>query len=120
MISPELIEENKNKLLQEKERLENMLKKIANPNPDVEGDYEAKYPDMGDDADENATEVAEFATNIAEEGEIEERLKKINLALERIEKGTYGIDVNTGEEISEDRLRAVPEADSNISHDRIE
>jgi len=116
MISKEFIEENKEKLLSEKERLEKLLSKIAKPNPEVKGDYKATYPDFGTDSDENATEFQEYEANIAEEQQLEKKLLQVNSALQRIEDGIYGKDVSTGREISEDRLRVVPEAETDISH----
>jgi len=117
MIAKGLIKENRKRLLAEKARLEKLLGKIAEPNPDIEGDYKAIYTDMGDDADENATEVSEYEANVGEERRLEEKLGLVNDALKRIDDGTYGVDAKTGKEISEERLRAVPEALSDIIHE---
>ena len=44
-----------------------------------------------------------------------ERIKKIDRALERIEEGSFGICAECGEQISEKRLKARPEASLCIS-----
>jgi DnaK suppressor protein len=41
---------------------------------------------------------------------IERRLGEVERALQRIDEGTYGVCVDTGEEIPRGRLEAVPEA----------
>ncbi|MGM7702513.1 TraR/DksA family transcriptional regulator [Pseudalkalibacillus sp. Hm43] len=48
----------------------------------------------------------------------EELLEEINQALERIEKGTFGICIDTGEDISKERLEAVPYAKRTIEAQR--
>jgi DnaK suppressor protein len=109
MLDPAVIEELKEKLLEEKARLERDLGKIAKKE---NGDYEAKYPeDLGRDQDENAEEVEEYATQISITENLEKRLKEVEDALARIEKGTYGICENCQEkEIPLERLRANPAA----------
>lgn len=117
MISSKLIQENKQKLLLEQQHLEQLLKKVARPNPAVAGDYQATYPDFGDKSDENAIEVAEYEANIAEERDLEEKMRRVTAALERIEQGTYGRCAACGEAIPEQRLRAVPEAETCVEHE---
>ncbi|WP_164667834.1 TraR/DksA family transcriptional regulator [Virgibacillus doumboii] len=47
---------------------------------------------------------------IAENNLNEQQLHEVNEALKRMEKGTYGICVDTGKEIPLERLKAVPYA----------
>lgn len=98
MLSQEFIEEMKAKLLTEKSRLETDLAGLS------------EHTEVGDDSDENATEIQldEVNQNLTER--MSQDLAKINDALLKIENGTYGTD-NDGNEISEDRLRAIPWAD---------
>lgn len=44
------------------------------------------------------------------EGQTERRLDDVKRALEKIEEGTYGVCDDTGEEIPQGRLEALPEA----------
>ena len=50
----------KEKLLEEKDRLERELKQFAEKNIHNKEDYETRFPDYGSKDDENAAEVAVF------------------------------------------------------------
>lgn len=117
MITQKLIQKNKKRLLEEKDRLVRLLSGVASRNV-AHGDFHPKYPEFGNKEDENAAEVTQFATNIAEERDLVERLKKVEAALERIKDGRYGKCLNGGEEMSVARLEAVPEAESCVKHAR--
>lgn len=109
MISEELKKELKEKLEEEKAKLEKNLSKIAKPT-ETPGDYETNFDELGTDKDDNATEVEEYADNLSVETSLEEQLKDVDEALDRIEKGTYGICDNCNEEIDIERLKAYPAA----------
>ena len=47
-------------------------------------------------------------------GQLEEQLKEVVAALDRIEAGTYGFDEVTGEPIDPARLDAIPTARTNV------
>lgn len=104
------IEELKSALLKEKEELEKDLEIIARPVDKTEGDYETSFEDIGSDREDNASEVEQYTDNLPVEITLEKKLKDILEALERMEKGTYGICENCNQEISPDRLRANPAA----------
>jgi RNA polymerase-binding protein DksA len=108
-IEPKILEELKNKLLEEKTKLEGELSRFARPT-EIPGDYETKFDDIGTDVDENASEVEEYTDNLALENTLEKRLKEIIEALERISSGTYGMCENCKQEIDLERLRAYPAA----------
>lgn len=99
----------KESLLAEKLRLEAELGRFAKPTA-VEGNYETQFEHIGTDSDENASEVEEYADNIAVEGPLEAELKNVNDALAKMEAGTYGICEKTGEAIPIERLEAYPAA----------
>lgn len=105
----ELLTELKEKLEAEKTQLEKELGRIAKPTA-AQGDYETTFSDMGTDEDENASEVEEYADNLALENNLEKQLREIMDALVRMENGTYGICENCGQEIPVERLRAYPAA----------
>lgn len=109
MISEELKKELKIKLEEEKSKLEGNLAKIARPTG-TPGDYETNFDELGTDKDDNATEVEEYSDNLAIETSLEGQLKDIDDALERMEKGTYGICEDCKEEIDIERLKAYPSA----------
>lgn len=68
--------------------------------------FEGEEPDPNDVADQ----IEELVINIPLEQTLAAHLREIEDALERIEKGTYGIDEETGQSISYDRLAANPAA----------
>lgn len=104
-----ILSELKEKLLAEKSRLEEALSKFATKT-EVPGEYETRMEAIGTDMDDNATEVEGYVDNIAVESNLEKELRDVLDALEKMEKGTYGICENTGQEIALDRLRAYPAA----------
>src|SRR5688572_14824819 len=101
MPSQEFIDEMKAQLLAEKDRLSGDLAGLS------------AHTEVGEDYDENATEIQIDEANQDVRGRMERDLAKIDKALAKIEAGTYGTD-DDGQEISEDRLRAIPWADTSI------
>ena len=117
-IAKELIEKNRQRLTDEKVRLGGLLGRIAKPKKAGGEEFEAKYPEFGNQEDENASEVAAYEANIAEERDLEKKLKKVEAALQRVAKGTYGICQVGGEPLPLARLEAIPEAENCVAHDR--
>jgi RNA polymerase-binding transcription factor DksA len=117
MISKELIEENKKKLLAEQKRIKSILdhEDIKDGKGEFPGDYKPKFDELGNEEGENASEVENFGNQLAITEELESQLKKIEWALGRIENGTYG-QCSEGDEIEEERLRALPTAETCIKH----
>lgn len=103
------IEKIKADLLEEKKKVTEELAAVSN-----KGDV-AKFPEYGDKPDENAQEIGDYTTNLATEKVLESTLKDINGALERIEKGTYGICKYCKQEIGEKRMLARPVASACVS-----
>lgn len=101
MLSQDFIEEMRAKLMAEKERL----------TADVAGLSE--HTEVGDELDENATEVQLDEVNSDVRSRMEGDLVKIEKALAKIDAGSFGTD-DEGREISEERLRAIPWADQAI------
>lgn len=108
-----LLAELKSKLLVEKTRLEGELARIGDPTG-APGDYETKFDDLGNDPDENASEVEEYVDNVAVEGTLEAQLKDVNDALDKMEAGTYGICEKSGAMIPVERLQAYPAARTRV------
>ena len=116
MINTTLIEENKQKLLTEKGHLEKLLSRVAKKH-EATGDFHAVFPNVGDDQEDNAVEVEQYQENLSEEKDFEQKLLRVNAALERINAGTYGICKVGGEELPEERLLVVPEAENCVQHE---
>lgn len=117
MISKELIEENKKKLLDEQKRIKQVLdhENIKDGKGEFPGDYKPKFDELGNEEGENASEVENFQNQLSVTEDLESQLKKVEWALARIESGAYG-RCSEGDEIEEDRLRALPTAETCIKH----
>lgn len=103
----------KEKLEAEKKLLESELAKVGRKNPDNPSDWvAAPADDSRVHADENlaADEIEEYDENMAIVNTLETRYNDVKLALDKIEKGTYGICEVSEHEIEIDRLEANPSA----------
>ncbi|HAI74093.1 MAG TPA: hypothetical protein DCS28_03840 [Candidatus Moranbacteria bacterium] len=105
-----ILDELKNLLLKERKDLEENLERIAKPVDKEKGDYETTFENIGNDREDNTTEVEEYADNLPVEITLEKNLQEVISALERIESGTYGFCENCQKEIGIERLRANPSA----------
>ena len=104
-----LLQELKTQLLGEQKRLKEELGRFAKPTDNPEN-FETRYNEIGPDREENASEVEEYSDNIALETNLEGQLRDVDDALERMEKGTYGVCENCNEPIDAERLKAYPSA----------
>ena len=78
-------------------------------------DFVTKFPEFGDDDDENASEIADYSNKLPLESALEKELRDIQKALANIAQNKYGICKYCKSEISEDRLRARPTSTSCIA-----
>lgn len=109
----------KDKLLKEKAILEEELASIGKVNPNNPGDWSATSGQIEtDSADENevADKFEELEENEQILNKIEPLYNEVKSALDRIEKGTYGICEVSGEVIERERLEANPSARTSIKH----
>ncbi len=112
----------KEKLGEEKTKLERELSTIAHRNPDAPEDWQVNYPDlnvMPAAKEEIADQEEAYENRASLEIGLEARLRDINDALERIEKKTFGVCKVGGEAIDEERLRANPAARNCIKHENV-
>ncbi len=114
-LSEQFIKTLNDSLLSEKVRLENELSKFTKKNPNVEGDFEATYPEYGDKSDENAQEITQYLTNKPLEMQLEKMLRDVTKTLERMEAGDYGMCKYCDEPIEEKRLIARPTSSACVS-----
>jgi DnaK suppressor protein len=96
----------KKDLLARREKIVAELKEISGNSQGGQ----AKFPDFGDKSDESAQEIGEYSTNLATEKVLENTLRDINNALDRIAKNKYGTCKYCGEPINKKRLLARPVA----------
>lgn len=107
------LESFKARLTAEKAEIESELAGIGQRNPQHAGGWEATAGNMEvDSADENevADKFEELEENTGIMTQLENQLNEVKAALERIEKGTFGIDEETGKPIDRKRLDANPSA----------
>ena len=108
----------KEKLEKEKATLEQEMQKVGRKNPSVPGDFEPVGSEQGMEPDvvDQADTIQSFENNEGILRDLEARYDHVVGALERIEKGTYGVCEVGGEKIGEDRLEADPAATTCKKH----
>jgi RNA polymerase-binding transcription factor DksA len=113
------IERFKKMLSTEKTELETELSTIGRKSSSTAGGWEATSGSMEvDAADENevADKLEELDDNTGIVSQLEKQLNETDAALDRIEKGTYGICETCGKPIETERLEAIPSARISIKH----
>ena len=110
-IDPELARE---RIAEEQNRVEGLIAGLrdelgTSENEDVSelSDYDQHPADMG-------TETFEREKDLSILEQLEAELSELQAALERIDKGTYGVDEVTGAPIDPARLEALPAARTNV------
>ena len=115
-MNKQLLEENKHKLLDEQKRIQTILKRDTTIDSEIPGGHKPKFNEVGNEQGENASEVEQFGNDLSVTEDLDNRLKQIEGALQRLEDGSYGKCLVGGEEIEEGRLRAEPAADTCVVH----
>ena len=125
MLDQKTINELKAVLEKERALLISELKTIATPDPHLKDNWDVKHFEWSEDqitseealeSDESVNESDEDMKNKALSDHLELRLKEVNDALKRIEKGSYGICEVCKKEIPLERLKANPAASTDIKH----
>jgi len=115
-MNKKLLSELKEKLEKEKTAIEEQLKRFAKRDEKLKGDWDTIFPKFdggeagGAALEKAADEVEEYSTLLSIEHSLEWKLRNIDLALEKIKKGQYGICEKCAKVIAEDRLKVSPEA----------
>jgi RNA polymerase-binding transcription factor DksA len=112
------IQHFKTLLENEKQTLERDLGELAQKTDPsgVVWDAVSKEDEDTADRDDVASAIESLENNEGTISILETQLHEVNLALEKIEKGTYGICEVSGEEIEQDRLEANPSARTSKKH----
>ena len=114
------IEHYRSVLSKEVSSLEEELRSVGRVNPENKSDWQGTPGNTEniDAEDENslADKFEEFEERSAVETELEVRLHEVKMALERLEKGEYGICKICGKEIEDDRLEANQAAETCKEH----
>ena len=105
----------KDELEKELVRLEKELADFTQKDSSITDNYRSKFPDYGNDEDENANEVAEYSDRLSLEHTLEKQLRDVKKALQSIEEGTYGICKHCKNPIEEGRLKIRPTSTSCVA-----
>jgi len=108
--SEEFIAARKKDLLKIKERVENEIGHISDCSLKKDEECKAKFPNYGDKEEDNATEVDVYENYTSLETNLNTLLKEVNVALKKLEEGSYGRCDNCDKLIAEKRLEAFPAA----------
>ncbi len=109
----------KQKLEEERAKLEGELVSVGHINPHNPADWEPTQGDLNvlnSDKGEVAEGIEEFEERTAILKQLEIQYNDVKEALHRIDVGTYGKCVSGGEDIPHDRLEALPTAKTCIQH----
>lgn len=106
------IQEFKQQLEDKRKEITQQLDAIGSRAEGAETNFNADFPDYGNSAsiEDNASEVADYTTNLSLERDLESQLHDIDKALKRIEEGKYGICKYCNKEIEPERLKIRPES----------
>jgi RNA polymerase-binding transcription factor DksA len=104
-------------LLEQQKRIRAVLGRedVHDGKGEFPGEFKPKFDELGNEEGENASEVENFSNQLGVTEDLEARLTSVEAALMRIENGTYG-KCKEGDEIEEERLRALPDADTCLKH----
>lgn len=109
----------KNLLEQERIKIISQLKKFARRSSKNNNDWEIKpvYANIQESEDgEISDKFRNMERDLEVEKSLEVSLSEVDSALSKIKDGTYGICEKSGEEISEERLKANPTAKTCVGH----
>jgi DnaK suppressor protein len=97
-------------LARERARVEEAIAALGRKDPDAH-----EHPEPGDESDEELYQD-EFDEGRAEDFRAE--LAAVERAEARLEAGTYGVSVESGEAIPDERLEALPTAERTVEEQR--
>ena len=114
-MNKKILQQLKEKLEKEKEIVKKQLQSFAKEDKKLKGDWDTRFPRLdeetgGSNLEKAADEVEEYGALLPIEFSLENKLKDINSALEKIKKGKYGICEKCKKSISLERLKAFPTA----------
>ena len=106
----------KKKLEQDREHIQKQLSDISQQNPDSrQRGWDVKKQEFSTDGpldlESETDEVEDYINRMPLETQLEARLMRINKALERIQKKSYGVCLACTVKIPKKRLNTVPEAE---------
>jgi len=115
IISKRTIQKNKKRLTEERTLIEKELKNFSKEDSKLKGNWDTLFPyfdgEIGSAKLEKAAEeVEEYEAKLPVEYALEIKLRNIDFALRKIEKGKYGICEKCKKPVNLKRLEICPEA----------
>src|SRR3989338_1655103 len=109
-------EELKQALEKQRDELRELLNRSANKDTHVRDAFHSRFPNYGDEEEENAEEVSDFEDAVSIERSLEALLQKTDEALDALKNKTYGVCRVCGNDIEFERLSAMPTATTCVAH----
>jgi len=110
-------EQARERLQAEQARVQGLVEGMRGEFGTAESDDISELADYDQHPADTGTETFEREKDLSILEQLENELAELQSALERVDAGTYGIDEETGEPISDDRLEALPTARTNMRAD---
>src|SRR5207245_9195689 len=104
------LDKARERIVAEHERVEALARDLRAGLGQSESDQLSELADYDQHPADTASETFEREKDLSILEQLEDELAELQAALERIDRGTYGIDERTGEPIDEARLDALPTA----------
>lgn len=109
-LSDDELDHFKEKLLKEKEESEKEIERLKSSAESIESNSDDRQSGQDHHPGDVASDAQMKKTNFTLLEKQREKHQKIEAALERIEAGTYGVCLISGEPIKKERLEAIPYA----------
>ena len=98
----------RDRLTQERARIQSDLDSLDAEIASLGMDQQTEGSGAGNHLADDATDIAEQERDLALIGSLQERMREVDRALERLDAGTYGVCENCGKPIAPERLEARP------------
>lgn len=104
------------------DQLAHFREKLVQLRGDVASELQHEHEEITVEREQHYDDVPPVSTDTVVRMSMHEldRIEAIDAALERIEKGTFGVCVKTGKPIPLERLEAIPYADTTVEAEREE
>jgi len=119
MITDSELKSYKEKLITEKDFLEKQLSSFASRDKENPVNFHTKKEQLGYSLEDDSAEEEMFIRNIALERALERRLKEVVEALNKIQKGTFGLCERCHKQIEKQKLDINTASDFCIACSRI-
>jgi RNA polymerase-binding transcription factor DksA len=113
------IADTKKRLLEQKAGLMEQVDDSSRQGTTTDDESSTRFPQYGISQDDNALEVSNYQDSISVQHGLNVELAQIDLAMAKIEQGTYGVCGNCGQDIPKERLMVFPAATLCVSCSKV-